>query len=158
MQEEAEQVLDRAKELEENATKLREADVEGAYNITKESALRSQVIWMICVLLSHVECEIKITNTTYFAYCLPLKPSNSTHTCINHIHIQAAKRKTETADSYVAQSETKRREADQLFTRNQDDFDKQYQENQEALDQLAGKVSCFWLVLEKLQISTTIKG
>ncbi len=42
MEEEAEKVGAMAKELEKNATELREADVEGAYNITKESAAKSQ--------------------------------------------------------------------------------------------------------------------
>uniref|UniRef100_A0A914VZS4 Laminin EGF-like domain-containing protein n=1 Tax=Plectus sambesii TaxID=2011161 RepID=A0A914VZS4_9BILA len=84
-----------AEDLQENATRLRETDVEGAYNITRESAERSE----------------------------------------------AAKRRTNKADGLVAQSEDVRREAESLLEKNQGDFDQQFEENQQALEEIGTKVS-----------------
>jgi hypothetical protein len=72
-----------------------EADVEGAYNITRESAERSA----------------------------------------------EAKRKVDASEGHVATSEKLRREAQQLLDSNQQDFDKQFESNQAALEELGTKVT-----------------
>ncbi len=94
LREEAEEVDGKVKQLEENATKLREADVEGAYNITQESARKSQL----------------------------------------------AKQRADATQSDIGRSESVRRQAEELLDRNQEDFQKQFQENQEALEDLDSKV------------------
>ncbi|VDK43423.1 unnamed protein product [Anisakis simplex] len=100
----AEKLTARAQALNENATLLREADVQGAYNISRESAEKSA----------------------------------------------AAKRRTDDAVAKIASAESDRREAESLLDKNQLDFEKQFTENEMALQHIDEQLSSFESVLPGL--------
>uniref|UniRef100_A0A915C6Q9 Laminin subunit beta-1 n=2 Tax=Parascaris TaxID=6254 RepID=A0A915C6Q9_PARUN len=100
----AEKLTARAQALNENATLLREADVQGAYNISRESAEKSA----------------------------------------------AAKRRTDDAVAKIASAESDRREAEMLLDKNQLDFERQFTENEMALQHIDEQLSAFESVLPAL--------
>uniref|UniRef100_A0A183UXE9 Laminin subunit gamma-1 n=1 Tax=Toxocara canis TaxID=6265 RepID=A0A183UXE9_TOXCA len=100
----ADKLTARAQALNENATLLREADVQGAYNISRESAEKSA----------------------------------------------AAKRRTDDAVVKIASAESDRREAEMLLDKNQLDFEKQFTENEMALQHIDEQLSSFESMLPGL--------